>query len=156
MALTEYQRSILAPSWPAGGLRSRRVTSRRGGADCGNRLASPFSDIDLFHDTKEALLATWEEDRRILSEGGYRVEVRLQFPAFVEAFVRKDADAVVVQWAVDSAFRFFPLVRGPVDLPGLHPFDLPRTRPLRLSASWSHGTGWTSSPAMTGSSISGC
>ena len=34
-------------------------------------------------------------------------------PAFVEAFARKDKDAVVIQWAVDSAFRFFPLVHGP-------------------------------------------
>ncbi len=31
--------------------------------------------------------------------------------AFVEAFVRKDSDAVVIQWEVDSAFRFFPRLR---------------------------------------------
>lgn len=132
MALTEYQRSILAL------LASRRIAKQEsylaGGAALivatdSRRLSR---DIDLFHDTKEALLATWDEDRRILSEDGYRVEARLQYPAFVEAFVRKDADAVVVQWAVDSAFRFFPLVRGPADLPALHPFDLATNKTLAL------------------------
>ena len=60
------------------------------------------------------------------------MEARLQYPAFVEAFVRRDTDAVVVQWAVDSAFRFFPLVQGPADLPALHPFDLATNKALAL------------------------
>jgi hypothetical protein len=132
MALTEYQHRILAllsarriekqESYLAGGAALIAATDSR-------RLSR---DIDLFHDTKEALLATWEEDRRILSEDGYQVEARMQYPAFVEAFVRKDTDAVVVQWAVDSAFRFFPLVRGPATLPALHPFDLATNKTLAL------------------------
>jgi hypothetical protein len=132
MALTDYQRGILA-------LLSRHRISLQesylaGGAALNEATASPrlSRDIDLFHDTQEALVATWEEDRRILTEGGYGVEARLQYPAFVEAFVRKDTDAVVVQWAVDSAFRFFPLVRGPADLPALHPFDLATNKALAL------------------------
>jgi hypothetical protein len=84
MALTEYQRRILAL------LASRRIAKQESYLARGVALIAATDsrrlsrDIDLFHDTKEALLATWEEDRRILSEDGYRVEVRLQFPAFVE------------------------------------------------------------------------
>jgi len=33
---------------------------------------------------------------------------------------------------VDSAFRFFPLVRGPGDLPTLHPFDLATNKALAM------------------------
>ena len=132
MALTDYQRGILA-------LLSRHRISLQesylaGGAALNEATASPrlSRNIHLFHDTQEALLSTWEDDRRILTEGGYAVEARRQFPAFVEAFVRRDADAVVVQWAVDSAFRFFPLVRGPAGLPSLHPFDLATNKALAL------------------------
>ena len=38
-------------------------------------------------------------------------------PAFVEAFAHKGKDAAVIQWAVDSAFRFFLLVYGPARRP---------------------------------------
>jgi len=132
IALTEYQRGILTL------LSKHRISQQEsylaGGAALNEATASPrlSRDIDLFHDTKEALLSTWEDDRRILAAGGYAVEARRQYPTFVEAFVRKDVDAVVVQWAVDSAFRFFPLVRGPADLPSLHPFDLATNKALAL------------------------
>jgi hypothetical protein len=46
--------------------------------------------------------------------------------------VRKSGSAVIVQWAVDSAFRFFPLVREASALPSLHPFDLATNKTLAL------------------------
>ena len=132
MALTKYQHEILAL------LARLRIFKQEsylaGGAALTEATSSPrlSRDIDLFHDTQEALLSTWEEDRRILSDGGYVVETRVELPAFVEAVVRKDSQAVLVQWAVDSAFRFFPLVKGPADLPALHPFDLATNKALAL------------------------
>ena len=132
MALTDHQRGILAL------LAARRIEPQEsylaGGAALTVATESPriSRDIDLFHDTQEALLSTWEDDRRILAEGGYGIEVRRLFPTFVEAFVRKAGSAVVVQWAIDSAFRFFPLVRDVSALPSLHPFDLATNKTLAL------------------------
>lgn len=132
MALTDYQRRIL--TLLAGHRIERQESYLAGGAALTAAIDSPrFSmDLDLFHDTQEALLSTWEDDRRILAADGYAIEVRRQFPSFIEAFVRKGRSAVIVQWAVDSAFRFFPLVRDPSSLPALHPFDLATNKALAL------------------------
>jgi len=132
MALTEYQRGILAL------LAEQRIERQEsylaGGAALTVAAASSriSMDIDLFHDSREALLATFEDDRRILSGAGYSVEPRRQFPSFVEAIVRRAGSSVVVEWAVDSAFRFYPLVREPGSLPTLHPFDLATNKVLAL------------------------
>jgi hypothetical protein len=132
MALTGCQRSILAL------LAARRIERQEsylaGGAALTAATDSPrlSRDLDLFHDTREALLATWDDDRRILESDGYGIEVKRQLAAFIEAVVRKDGSAVTVEWAVDSAFRFFPLVRGPESLPSLHPFDLATNKALAL------------------------
>ena len=132
MALTDHQRGIITL------LSQQRIERQEsylaGGAALTVATASPrlSRDIDLFHDTQDALLSTWEDDRRILSSGGYDVEVRRQYPTFVEAFVRRSGSAVIVQWAVDSAFRFFPLVRDTSALPTLHPFDLATNKTLAL------------------------
>lgn len=132
MALTNYQRGILAL------LAARRIERQEsylaGGAALGAATGSPrlSRDIDLFHDTREALLSTWEDDRRILVSEGYDLDVKRQAPTFVEAFVRKGGAVVSVEWAVDSAFRFFPLARGPEALPSLHPFDLATNKTLAL------------------------
>ena len=58
--------------------------------------------------------------------------MRRQAPTFIEALVRKEGSVVVIEWAIDSAFRFFPLVRGPESLPSLHPFDLATNKTLAL------------------------
>ncbi len=132
MALTEFQQSILRL------LTTQRIERQEsylaGGAALTVAAASSrlSLDDDLFHDTQKALLATWQDDSRILALGGYIVEVKRQFPSFVEAFVRRGPSAVVVQWAVDSAFRFFLLVRDAGSLPTLHPFDLATNKALAL------------------------
>ncbi len=94
-----------------------------GGAALTQATGSPrlSRDIDLFHDTVEALMATWEEDRGILTRTGHALDTRRQLPALIEAVVRKGGSEVVVQWAVDSAFRFFALARDEHALPALHP-----------------------------------
>jgi hypothetical protein len=132
MALTDYQRGILALL--AAERIERQESYLAGGAALTAAVASPriSRDIDLFHDTREALLATWDDDRRILTTGGYGIEMRRQLPSFIEAVVRKGGSAVIVEWAVDSAFRFFPLVRDAGSLPTLHPFDLATNKTLAL------------------------
>jgi len=132
MSLTEYQKNIcrlLAAERIAQG--ERYVA---GGAALNAILASTrvSHDVDLFHDTREAVLKSWASDRKRLLQAGYDVQPLREFPAFVEAEVRMGAEGVVLQWVHDSAFRFFPLVEHPDFGLALHPFDLATNKVLAL------------------------
>lgn len=132
MPLTDFQRSvcrILA--------QTRRDLGERyvaGGAALNESFkASRIShDIDLFHDTHEALLASWEADRHALAAAGMRVTVVRELSTFVEAEVHRNGDSVIVEWAHDSAFRFFPLIETSDMGLMLHPFDLATNKVLAL------------------------
>jgi hypothetical protein len=89
-------------------------------------------DIDLFHDTTEAVVAAWLADRAVLLEGGYAVTTVQERPGFVQAMVARGPDSVLVEWLRDSAFRFFPLVEHEVLGLTLHPFDLATNKVLAL------------------------
>jgi hypothetical protein len=89
-------------------------------------------DIDLFHDTEEALGATWEADRRLLETDGLEVDVMRERRGFVEARISGRNESVLVQWARDSAFRFFPLIEHDEFGLTLHPFDLATNKVLAL------------------------
>jgi hypothetical protein len=96
-------------------------------------LSSRISrDIDLFHDSTEAVRVSWENDRRLLVANGCEVEVVREHVSFVEAVVRSGGESVVLQWAPDSAYRFFPLVEHPDFGLTLHPFDLATNKVLAL------------------------
>jgi hypothetical protein len=90
-------------------------------------------DIDLFHDTAEALAATWEADHQLLLENEFAVDVVRERPTFVEAVVRKSGESVVIQWTQDSAYRFFPLLRHDELGLTLHPFDHATNKVLALA-----------------------
>lgn len=95
----------------------------------GQRLSR---DIDLFHDTVEALDATWRADRALLQSHGYEIRSAHERLGYVEAVVAKGSDGVLMQWTRDSAFRFFPLVRHEELGLVLHPFDLATDKVLAL------------------------
>lgn len=61
------------------------------------------------------------------------MEVLRETAAFIEAMVSRQGESVLIQWARDSAFRFFPLLQD--DLFGLvlHPFDLATNKVLALA-----------------------
>ena len=128
MALTSLQRDVCRA------LADRRRASGEsyiaGGAALQEAVAAArlSRDLDIFHDTDEALAAAWEADRRTLSDAGYDVVVLRERPAYVEARVARGGDTVLVEWARDSAYRFFPLVEHPDFGLALHPFDLARLR----------------------------
>ncbi len=133
MALTAFQRDIcrlIAANRAAQG-----EAYVAGGVALNTLLSAPrvSMDIDLFHDTREALEATWEADRRELAGNGYDVGVVRERPAYVEAVVSKSLGSVVMQWTCDSAFRFFPLVTHPDLGLTLHPFDLATNKVLALA-----------------------
>lgn len=95
----------------------------------GNRISR---DIDLFHDTLDALDATWQADRRLLESHGYELRSIHERPGYVEVLVGKGPDTVLMQWTHDSAFRFFPLVQHDELGLTLHPFDLATNKALAL------------------------
>lgn len=132
MALTTFQRSVCRL------LADHRIASGESyvaGATALNELlaASRVSmDIDLFHDTEEALEASWDADRHLLETHGFELRIIRERRDFIEAEVGKGHEAVLVQWARDSAYRFFPLVRHPDFGLALHPFDLATNKVLAL------------------------
>jgi len=132
MALTAFQRDVCRL------LADNRIRSGEsyvaGGAALNEILrASRVSrDLDLFHDTAEALEAAWRADRASLEAAGCRVQVVRERAGFVEVGVERGGDTVVIQWTRDSAYRFFPLVRHEELGLTLHPFDLATNKLLAL------------------------
>ena len=105
-----------------------------GGATLNELIGAPrlSRDLDVFHDTEEALAAAWRDDQALLERTGYEVVVFRERPGFVEADIRRDSESVLMQWARDSAYRFFPLVQHPELGLTLHPFDLATSKVLAL------------------------
>lgn len=132
MALTEFQRRIL------GLLADRRRSGGEsyiaGGVALNIALAAHriSRDFDVFHDTAEAVSASVDADRDVLAHAGYTVIVLRERAAYVEATVSRSGEAVLIEWARDSAFRFFPLVEHPDLGLTLHPFDLATNKVLAL------------------------
>lgn len=88
-------------------------------------------DLDLFHDVREAVLASYAADVRLLREHGMTVVEERAIEGFARAVVARGADATRLEWAHDSAFRFFPLVRSDGIL-HLHPVDAATNKTLAL------------------------
>ncbi len=132
MALTPFQRKICrviaehriasGEAYVAGGVALNELTAA-------GRISR---DIDLFHDTDAALEATWLADQALLQRHGFAVRVQRSRPSFIEAEVSADGASVRVEWARDSAFRFFPLVLHPELGVTLHPVDLATNKVLAL------------------------
>ena len=133
MALTALQRRIcllLAEQRKAGG-----ESYVAGGVALNEALGGPrrSRDVDLFHDTEEALAVTWRRDRETLTGAGLRLEVTREAPAFVQAQVTDGEATEVLQWAQDSAYRFFPLVESELFGLTLHPLDHATNKVLALA-----------------------
>jgi hypothetical protein len=132
MALTEFQRSICRL------VAANRIASGESyvaGAVALNELigaARVSRDIDLFHDTEHAVEAAWRADRQLLENAGFEIRVVRERPGFAEAEVGRGRQTVLMQWARDSAFRFFPLVQHEEFGLVLHPFDLATNKVLAL------------------------
>lgn len=132
MGLSHYQRAVCQL------LAEERIRSGEsyfaGGATLNELLGAPrlSRDLDIFHDTGESLADSWQRDRATLDCNGYAVRVFRERPGFVEAEVRLGEQAVLLQWARDSAYRFYPLVTHPEFGLALHPFDLATSKILAL------------------------
>jgi hypothetical protein len=132
MALTDLQRRICRL------LAANRIASGEsyvaGGAALNELIGAArlSRDVDLFHDTTEALEATWRADRGLLESEGYSVVVLRERAGLVEAEVADAADRARLEWARDSAYRFFPLQEHDELGLTLHPVDLATSKVLAL------------------------
>ena len=76
--------------------------------------------------------SSFATDRRLLEDAGYAVTTLRELPGFVAAMVGGFDDTVRMEWARDSAFRFFPLLEHEQLGLTLHPFDLATNKVLAL------------------------
>ena len=132
MALMPLQRDICRRL--ADGRRRYRDSYVAGGAALSVALRSHrmSRDVDLFHDTTEAVARSWERDRLELESAGFEVAPLRERPGYVEAAIVRRTERVVMEWTRDSAFRFFPLVEDDDLGLVLHPFDLATNKVLAL------------------------
>ena len=132
MALTQFQRTICRL---IAAERIRQGVSYVAGGVALNTLTNSLRvsrDIDIFHDAHESVETSWVADRNSLEKSGYTVHALRERETFVEASVSKDGESVVLQWALDSAYRFFPLIEHDDFVLALHPFDLATNKVLAL------------------------
>jgi len=89
-------------------------------------------DLDYFHDEEALVAQAYDLDRRVLIEAGLLVTVSLSQPGFLRAVVSRGGDGTKVEWAHDSAWRFFPAELDPVVGYRLHSLDLAINKVLAL------------------------
>ncbi|MGF1678662.1 MAG: hypothetical protein ACFCUX_05650 [Candidatus Methylacidiphilales bacterium] len=92
--------------------RNRNPDSHVGGATVLNQSPqSPRSskDIDLFHDTRDAINRAFEDDVHLLRSSGYEVKVLMDRETLKRAGVSKEGGQTKLEWLQDSSFRFFPV-----------------------------------------------
>ncbi len=91
---------------------NRNPESHVGGATVLNQSpASPRAseDIDLFHDTAEALKVALEVDTQTLLDAGYQVKILDLGEHFKRGRIEKHGENTKLEWVHDAAFRFFPV-----------------------------------------------
>ena len=95
------------------------------------------SDFDIFHETAEAVAKASLQDRDLLVSAGYEVITEGEWEkanTFRQATVKKGDGSVEIDWAADSAFRYFPIEPDPLLGWKLHLFDMATNKALALSA----------------------
>ncbi|MCE6957864.1 hypothetical protein LAZ40_02175 [Cereibacter sphaeroides] len=87
-----------------------------GGTLSGREGRRYSSDLDIFHSTRDITLACFEADRQVLERNGYTVlPDTVPRPGFVRAIVTApDGEALRMDWAHESSFRFFPVIPDPL------------------------------------------
>ncbi|MGH7959487.1 MAG: hypothetical protein ACREH8_21105 [Opitutaceae bacterium] len=71
------------------------------------------NDIDIFHDPRVSVGHCALTDEAVLRAQGHRVDWVLQAVTFWRAWVQVDDQRIKLEWAQDSAFRFFPVEPDP-------------------------------------------
>jgi hypothetical protein len=105
---------------------NRNPESYVAGAVALNRDGPRYSsDIDIFQDSDERLVATAEADAATISAAGYRLTwTHTRGTGKRSALVEGMGEATQLDWVADSDFRFFPAVADALFGYVLHPVDL--------------------------------
>ncbi|MDZ4402690.1 nucleotidyl transferase AbiEii/AbiGii toxin family protein [Prosthecobacter sp.] len=136
MPLTSFQKDVLAV---IAGNRSED-SHFAGGLVLNAAEDSPrFShDFDIFHELAEQVAGSSNLDVSSLKRAGFQVTLQSgnwdEPCSFRKAVVTKGDDKVEIDWAADSAFRFFPIERDPLLGWRLHLFDMATNKALALAA----------------------
>ena len=138
MPLTPLQREVLAVLAQARSEESHFA----GGIVLNASESSPrFSrDFDIFHEASAEVTRASNQDVANLRAAGFRVEIPAHGGEWDRETTMRTAkvlggnEAVEIDWAADSAFRFFPIEPDPVLGWRLHMFDLATNKALALSA----------------------
>jgi hypothetical protein len=89
-------------------------------------------DIEVFHDTVQSLKLAAAQDAAVLQQNGFTLEWAETRETLQRATVSKVGRSTKVDWAYDSAFRFFP-VQPDAELGYvLHPTDGATNKVLAL------------------------
>jgi len=94
-------------------------------------------DFDIFHEAAEDVARWSEADAETLRAAGFAVEPIGEWKepeTFRKALIRRDGEKMEIDWAADSAFRFFPIEEDPLLGWRLHLFDMATNKALALSA----------------------
>ena len=97
-------------------------------------------DFDIFHELAEEVTRASNRDVESLRSAGFAVETPSRYgewekeSAFRKAKVQRGAEVLEIDWAADSAFRFFPIERDAQLGWRLHLFDIATNKALTLSA----------------------
>jgi len=138
MPLTAFQKEVMAV---LAGNRSESSHVAGGLVLNASDDSARFSlDFDFFHDAVEDLVLTSERDVKTLENTGFvvqKVERDGEWSkpvSFRKAHVSRGGEKVELDWAQDSAFRFFPIVPDEILGWRLHLFDMATNKALALSA----------------------
>src|ERR1051325_122968 len=97
-------------------------------------------DFDIFHELAEEVTRASTQDVASLRAAGFKVETPSRYgewekeATFRRAKVFGAKETLEIDWAADSAFRFFPIERDPLLGWRLHLFDVATNKALALSA----------------------
>jgi hypothetical protein len=138
MPLTPFQSEVLAV---LAGNRSE-ASHVAGGMvlNAGEGTVRYSGDFDFFHDLVADLVRHSERDVADLEAAGFEVRKAEKYgtwdqpSSFRKAIVTRVGGRVELDWAHDSAFRFFPIVPDPLLGWRLHLFDMALNKALALSA----------------------
>ncbi len=138
MPLTALQKDVLAV---LAGNRSEESHFAGGIVLNATDSSARFShDFDIFHELAEEVTSASNRDVEALRHAGFQVETPSRYgewekdTTFRKAKVSRGSESVEIDWAADSAFRFFPIERDPLLGWRLHLFDIATNKALALSA----------------------
>jgi hypothetical protein len=81
-------------------------------------------DVDVFNDREELVAPAATADAAALAELGYSVRWDRQLPGIWSGTVEGGPEGLKLEWAHDSAYRFYPAMADPQFGYVLHPADL--------------------------------